>query len=113
MCLGRPADQSVMVVKFLGTFTGLGSAERLQTYFAENKRGRAEFELLTSNNSKRSSTSVEAGMQGDEPESLLYGYMAISEDLDLVDFHTKNYCEVKSKQEIVDLDNAPVKPDER
>ncbi|KAI9157787.1 hypothetical protein LWI28_028111 [Acer negundo] len=114
VCLGRPADQSVMVVKFLGTFTGLGNAERLHKYFAENKRGRAEFEQLTSNNSKSSSTSMEEGMLGDQAkERLLYGYMGISEDLDLVDFHTKNYCEVKSKQEIVDLDNAPVKPDER
>ncbi|KAL5800439.1 hypothetical protein ACOSQ4_033323 [Xanthoceras sorbifolium] len=114
VCLGRPADQSIMVVKFLGTFTGLGSAERLHKYFAENQRGRAEFELLTSNKGKSSSTNMEAEMPGDQAEeSLLYGYMGISEDLDLVDFHTKNYCEIKSKQEIVDLDNAPVKPDER
>jgi hypothetical protein len=44
VCLGKPADQSVMLVKFLGTFTGLGNAEKLHKYFAEKKHGREEFE---------------------------------------------------------------------
>lgn len=111
MCLGRPADQSVMVVKFLGTFTGLGNAEKLHKYFVEHKHGRAEFVQLTSSNS-RSSINVEAQMDGDKlEEQLLYGYMGVSEDLDSVDFNTKKYCFIKSKKEILDLANAPVKPD--
>ncbi|KAH9768911.1 hypothetical protein WN944_018735 [Citrus x changshan-huyou] len=111
VCLGRPADQSVMVVKFLGTFTGLGNAEKLHKYFVEHKHGRAEFVQLTSSNS-RSSINVEAQMHGDKlEEQLLYGYMGVSEDLDSVDFNTKKYCFIKSKKEILDLANAPVKPD--
>ncbi|KAJ4720629.1 Suppressor of gene silencing protein [Melia azedarach] len=115
VCLGRPADQSVMVVKFLGTFTGLESAERLHKYFAERKHGRAEFARLTSNSSRSSSSNwLEAGIQGDKlKEQLLYGYMGISEDLDSADFNTKKYCFIKSKKEILDLANAPVRTDER
>lgn len=112
MCLGRPADQSVMVAKFLGTFTGLGNAEKLHKYFVEHKQGRSEFLRLTSSNSR--SNNEEAGMQGDKlEEQLLYGCLGISEDLDSVDFNTKKYCSIKSKNEILDLANDPVKPDER
>ncbi|XP_022765560.1 uncharacterized protein LOC111310398 [Durio zibethinus] len=112
VCLGRPADQSIMVVKFLGTFTGLAMAERLQKYFVENKRGRVEFQRITLNNDK--SSIEEIGIQGDKlEEQLLYGYMAIAEDLDKLDFHNRKWCLVKSKKEIQDLANDPVKIDER
>ncbi|PRQ56182.1 putative XS domain-containing protein [Rosa chinensis] len=107
MCLGKPADQSVVLVKFLGTFTGLGNAERIHKYFAEQNRGRADFERATSNNGKI----VEAGMQVDSVEErFLHGYMGIAEDLDKVDFNTRNWSLIKSKKEIQDLANAPVKP---
>ncbi|KAB2627108.1 hypothetical protein D8674_020726 [Pyrus ussuriensis x Pyrus communis] len=110
ICLGKPADQSVLVVKFLGTFTGLGDAERIQKHFAEHQRGRVDFERATSSNGKI----VEAAMQGDNAEErFLYGYMGIVEDLDKVDFHTRSWTVIKSKKEIQDLANAPVKPDER
>ncbi|KAL6125522.1 hypothetical protein ACLB2K_073579 [Fragaria x ananassa] len=107
MCLGKPADQSVVLVKFLGTFTGLGNAERIHKYFAEQNRGRADFERATSNNGNI----VEAGIQGDSVEErLLHGYMGIADDLDRVDFNTRNWSLIKSKKEIQDLANAPVKP---
>ncbi|BFG21086.1 hypothetical protein CerSpe_073600 [Prunus speciosa] len=110
MCLGKPADQSMLVVKFLGTFTGLGDAERIHKHFAEHKRGRVDFEQATSSNGEI----IEAGMQGDNvEEQILYGYMGIVEDLDKVDFHTRNWTVIKSKKEIQDLADAPVKPDER
>lgn len=110
MCLGKPADQSMLVVKFLGTFTGLGDAERIHKHFAEHKRGRVDFEQATSSNGEIR----EAGMQGDNvEEQILYGYMGIVEDLDKVDFHTRNWTVIKSKKEIQDLADAPVKPDER
>ena len=112
MCLGRPADQSIMVVKFLGTFTGLEMAERLHKYLVENKRGRLEFQRITSNNGK--SSIEETGIQGDRlEEQLLYGYMAIAEDLDKLDFHNRKWSLIKSKKEIQDLANDPVKIDER
>ncbi|GMY23348.1 hypothetical protein FCV25MIE_18589 [Fagus crenata] len=111
--LGSPADKSVMIIKFLGTFTGLGDTERLHKYFAENKRGREDFERLTSNNG-RSGESWDAGMEGEKVEEhILYGYMGIAEDLDRVDFNTKKSCLIKSKMEIQDLANAPLRPDEK
>ena len=113
VCLGRPSDKSVMVIKFLGTFTGLGDAEKLHKYFDENKRGRVDFERITSNNGK-SSKSWDAGNQGEKVEEhILYGYMGIAEDLDKVDYNTRKSCVVKSKMEIQDLANAPLRPDER
>lgn len=113
VCLGKPADQSVMLVKFLGTFTGLGNAERLHKYFAENNHGREEFDQKAADNSKIGN-SWETGMQGLKlEEHLLYGYMGIAEDLDRLDFNTKKWIMLKSKKEIQDLANAPVKTDDR
>ncbi|PPR90519.1 hypothetical protein GOBAR_AA30159 [Gossypium barbadense] len=106
VCLGRPADQSVMVVKFLGTFTGLAMAERLHKYFVENKRGRKEF-------TSKNKGDEEMGKPGEGEEQLLYGYMGVSEDLDKLDFHNRKWSVVKSKKEILDLANDPVKTDER
>ncbi|XP_012459167.1 uncharacterized protein LOC105779791 [Gossypium raimondii] len=106
VCLGRPADQSVMVVKFLGTFTGLAMAERLHKYFVENKRGRKEF-------TSKNKGDEEMGKPDEGEEQLLYGYMGVSEDLDKLDFHNRKWSVVKSKKEILDLANDPVKTDER
>ncbi|XVE75537.1 hypothetical protein DITRI_Ditri12bG0101600 [Diplodiscus trichospermus] len=109
--LGRPADQSIMVVKFLGTFTGLAMAERLHKYLVENKRGRLEFQRIASSNGK--SSMEEMGIQGDKlEEQLLYGYMAIAEDMDKLDYHSRKWSLIKSKKEIQDLANDPVKNDE-
>lgn len=108
VCLGKPADQSVMVVKFLGTFTGLGDAEKLHRYFAECKRGRLDLELAMSNNIE-----IDINREaGNLEEQILYGYLGISEDLDRVDYITRNSGLIKSKKEIQDLANAPVKPKE-
>ena len=71
MCLDRPADHSVMVVKFQGTFSGLEDAGRLHGYYAENNHGRADLEKINYNNGK-SSNSREAGMQQDKPEEVFY-----------------------------------------
>ncbi|RVW34143.1 hypothetical protein CK203_092834 [Vitis vinifera] len=111
MCLGKPADHSVMVVKFLGTFSGLEDAVKLHKYYAGNNHGRADLEKINYNNGK-SSSSTEAGMQPDKPEEVvLYGYMGIAEDLDKLDFDSKRRCLIQSKQEIRELADAPVKPD--
>ncbi|KAJ4840811.1 hypothetical protein Tsubulata_036272 [Turnera subulata] len=110
--LGKPADQSVMLVKFLGTFTGLGNAEKLHKYFTENRRGRLEFEQMTSNNSE-GSHSFETEKTGEKlEEQLLYGYIGIAEDFDRLDFNTKNWIIIKSRKEIQDLANAPVKAED-
>lgn len=112
VCLGRPADQSVMVIKYRGTFSGLESAEKLNKYFSENNRGRLEFQQIISSSGK-SSSSTEEGESEKEGEKLedllLYGYMAISEDLDKLDFNNRKYSLIKSRKEIQELANAPVK----
>ncbi|KAJ7970551.1 putative Suppressor of gene silencing protein [Quillaja saponaria] len=46
VCLGKPADQSVAMVKCLGTFSGLLDAERLHKYFCASHRGRVDFEQV-------------------------------------------------------------------
>ncbi|KAL5568889.1 hypothetical protein UlMin_025464 [Ulmus minor] len=108
ICLGKPADQSVMVVKFLGTFSGLGDAEKLHKNFAESKRGRVDFEVATSNNGE-----ININTEGGKvEENIFYGYVGIAEDLDKVDFSTRNTCLIKSKREILELANDPVKPEE-
>lgn len=109
---GKPGNSSVIVVRFLGTFSGLQDAERLHKYFVENKRGRVDFGRGGSSSIKgksRSSSNEEGGQKN--VELVLYGYMGISEDLDKVDIDTKRKCSIKSKKEIHDLENAPVKPE--
>ncbi|XP_021769601.1 uncharacterized protein LOC110733838 [Chenopodium quinoa] len=111
ICLGNPGDHSVILVKFLGTFSGLQEAERLHKIFLGRKHGRVDFEQAISGIEP-----VDELAQGDNPvekveDGLLYGYMGISEDLDSVDFDTKKRCSVKSKKEIHELADAPVKPE--
>ncbi|CAI9759803.1 unnamed protein product [Fraxinus pennsylvanica] len=112
VCLGNPGNTIIMVVKFLGTVTGLQDAEKLKKYFEENKRGRADFEKLASVKGK-SRNGHEAGTKaGKLDELFLYGYMGIAEDLDKVDFDTKRRCSVRSYKEIQDIANDPVKFDQ-
>ncbi|KAA8534522.1 hypothetical protein F0562_032039 [Nyssa sinensis] len=110
VCLGKPANHSILVVKFLGTFSGLQDAEKLHNYFAENKHGRTDFERTASSKGKSSKSG--GGMQGRNAEELvLYGYLGNAEELDKVDFDIKRKCTIKSKKEILDLANAPVRPE--
>ncbi|KAJ4970807.1 hypothetical protein NE237_003906 [Protea cynaroides] len=100
VCHGRPANQSVMVVKFGPTFSGLQDAERLHKYYSENKRGRVEFQQINANS---------GSVQGDEVERVLYGYLGIAEDLYKLDFGTKGRALVKSKKDIQAIADAPLK----
>lgn len=108
--IGNPANHSIMLVKFLGTFSGLQDAEKLQKYFTENKRGRIDFEKIAFGKGK-SSKSGEGKKGGELDELVLYGYMGIAEDLDQIDYDTKRKCSIKSKKEIQDIADAPVKPE--
>lgn len=104
--LGKPANCSIMLVKFLGTFSGLQEAERIHQYFAKNNRGRKEIEQMSCGKGK---SKGENGNGDKDGEGVLFGYMGIAEDLDKVDFDTKRKCSIKSKKEIHDLADAPVK----
>ncbi|KAK7391460.1 hypothetical protein VNO78_19876 [Psophocarpus tetragonolobus] len=111
LCLGKPADQSTVLVKFLGTFGGLADAERLHKYLCDNNRSRNEYERVKSEGIKR--CTIRETEAGDKVESILYGYVGIADDLDKLDFNSKKWSMVKSRKEIDDLDKAPVKTDER
>ncbi|ONK57398.1 uncharacterized protein A4U43_C09F110 [Asparagus officinalis] len=104
VCRGKPANQSVLVVKFSPTLSGLQEAERLHNFYADKNRGRQGFEELTSNHGNR-----EARVEKDE--ELLYGYMAVAEDLDKLDPETKKRSLVKSKKDIKAVADAPLKID--
>ncbi|XP_043691793.1 uncharacterized protein LOC122642404 [Telopea speciosissima] len=105
VCHGRPANQSVMVVKFCPTFSGFQDAERLHNYYTENKRGREEFQQINANRSNGNAEIV----LGDETEQVLFGYLGIAEDLNKVDFETKKRALVKSKKDIKAIADAPLK----
>lgn len=111
LCLGKPADQSVILVKFLGTFVGLADAERLHKYLSDSNRGRAECETVKYDGIK--SCNIRETDEGDKVENILYGYVGIAEDFDKLDFNSKKWSLIKSRKEIDDLDKAPVKTDER
>ncbi|KAK4761762.1 hypothetical protein SAY87_029646 [Trapa incisa] len=93
ICLGNPADQSVMIVKFLGTFSGFRNALKLGQFFADDKLGRIDLQKLISSGCHGRGTNgspSSSGLSGEEEaEKILYGYMGIAEDLDKVDFRTK------------------------
>lgn len=98
MCRGKPANQSILVVTFNATFSGLREAERLHKLFAENKHGRVEFQKISSAGLKNSSNGNQDSLA--DEANCLYGYLGIAEDLDKLETETKKWCVVKSKREI-------------
>ncbi|ONI01094.1 hypothetical protein PRUPE_6G121100 [Prunus persica] len=98
VCRGKPANQSILVVTFNATFSGLREAERLHKLFAENKHGRVEFHKISSAGLRNSSNGKQE-LLADEA-NCLYGYLGIAEDLDKLETETKKRCVVKSKREI-------------
>ncbi|KAL0557171.1 hypothetical protein IC582_005689 [Cucumis melo] len=96
MSLGCPADQSVIALKFLPTFSGLTDAERLNKFFSENRRGREDFEVAKCNNG-------EVKMEGNKiEEEVLYGYLGTAEDLVDVELNARKFM-IKSKKEILEM----------
>lgn len=103
MSLGCPADQSVMVLKFLPTFSGLTDAERLNKFFLEKRHGRVNFEQSKGLNGKGNDVGKTAEGNEIEEEEVLYGYLGIAEDLDSVEFNIRKSSSIKSKKEILEL----------
>ncbi|KAE9461308.1 hypothetical protein C3L33_06761, partial [Rhododendron williamsianum] len=100
VCQGKPAN-ATMVVKFSGTFSGFQEAEKLHKIYADNKHGRTEFQSINPNDTEKASAS--------KVEEFLYGYMGIADDLDKLDFITKKRRFVRSKKEIQEIADAPLK----
>ncbi|KAK3015861.1 hypothetical protein RJ639_006549, partial [Escallonia herrerae] len=107
VCRGKPANQSILVVKFKPTLSGLKEAERLHNFYDESKQGRAEFQHIESINS--SNTEETPKKSADKVENVLFAYLGRAEDLDKIDIETRKRCLVKSKKEIVDIADAPLK----
>lgn len=105
VCNGKPANQSVMLVKFNGTLSGLREAERFHKSYVKSKHGRAELKQLKSESGSSRGKNVASSEREDE---FLYGYLGIAEDLDKLDFDTKKRCILKSKKQILSIVVAPI-----
>lgn len=104
---GKPGDQSVLLVKYKPTLSGLQESERLHKHFHGTNHGRQEFLQITAN--KSSSENGEAPVQ--KVEELLYGYMAVLDDMDKLDPEIKRRCVIKSKKDIEAIADAPLNAD--
>ncbi|KAL0460083.1 UNVERIFIED_CONTAM: hypothetical protein Slati_0635500 [Sesamum latifolium] len=105
VCNGKPANQSVILVKFNGTLSGLQEAESFHQNYIKSKHGRAELKQLKS---KHGSSIGWTGAISSDTEEILYGHLGIAEDLDKLDFDTKKRCILRSKKEILSIANAPL-----
>ncbi|KAL0436325.1 UNVERIFIED_CONTAM: hypothetical protein Sradi_0340400 [Sesamum radiatum] len=105
VCNGKPANQSVILVKFNGTLSGLQEAESFHQNYIKSEHGRAELKQLKS---KYGSSSGWTGAISSDTEEVLYGHLGIAEDLDKLDFDTKKRCILRSKKEILSISNAPL-----
>lgn len=106
VCNGKPANQSVMLVKFNGTLSGLQEAERFHLSYIESEHGRAELkQLISKSGCSRGGSQVKSSGRED---NFLYGYLGIAEDLDKLDFDTKKRCVLKSKKHILSIVDVPI-----
>lgn len=103
---GKPANQSILMVKFSATLSGLQEAERLSDIYAHRKHGRAEFQHISCGHSGGSDGETKEALT-DKVGKILYGYLGIAEDLDKLDFETKKRSSVRSKKQIKDIAVAP------
>ncbi|KAJ8568452.1 hypothetical protein K7X08_027985 [Anisodus acutangulus] len=103
---GKPANQSILMVKFSATLSGLEEAERLCDVYAHRKHGRAEFQRISSGHSGSGDDETKEPLT-DKVGKILYGYLGIAEDLDKVDFETKKRSSVRSRKQIKDIAVAP------
>ncbi|CAA6660718.1 unnamed protein product [Spirodela intermedia] len=94
VCGGKPSDQRTLLVKFMATFSGLQEADRLHRLFTERKHGRKELD---------DAASMQSSGDGAEPQ------VEGGSDLDRLDPETKRRCILKSRREIEDIADAPVK----
>ncbi|KAI3992369.1 hypothetical protein MKX01_030090 [Papaver californicum] len=110
VCRGKPANQSIMVVTFNSTFSGMQEAQRLHNYYTDKKRGRADFLRINSKSGEKSEES-HGELAKNVSHDVLYGYMGTAEDLDKLDFGSKSKCIVKSKKDIQAIAVAPLETD--
>ena len=90
---GKPANQSVFVVKFPPTISGFQEAVRIHDHFSAENHGKEALEQMKGAKGKRAAPV-------DKLEELLYAHIALAEDLGYLDDETKKRCVVRSKSEV-------------
>ncbi|KQJ92045.1 uncharacterized protein LOC104584771 isoform X2 [Brachypodium distachyon] len=101
---GKPANQSVFVVKFLPTISGFQEAMRIDEHFAAENHGKEDLQQIRGEKGK-------SAAPADKLEELLYAHVAVAEDLGYLDDETKKRCVVRSKSEIEAKANATLNLD--
>lgn len=101
VCKGKPANLSIMLVKFNGTLSGLREAEKLHRSYVQSRPRRAEPEQ-----SKAEIGSSSGATQSDRELDILNGHLGNAEDMDKLDFDTKKRCVLRSKKEILSIVDA-------
>ncbi|KAL5213147.1 hypothetical protein ABZP36_023994 [Zizania latifolia] len=92
ICYGKPANQSVFLVKFLPTISGFQEAMIIHEHFSTKNRGKEEFQDIKGGKGKKAAPV-------DVLEELLYAHIAVAEDLGYLDDETKKRCVVRSKND--------------
>ncbi|TKW07309.1 hypothetical protein SEVIR_7G297400v4 [Setaria viridis] len=90
---GRPANQSVFLVKFQPTISGFQEAMRINDYFSSRNHGKEEFQQMRDGKGKKAAPV-------DNLEELLYAHIAVVEDLVYLDEEAKRRCKIRSKKEV-------------
>ncbi|KAL6906145.1 hypothetical protein ACP4OV_003746 [Aristida adscensionis] len=89
---GRPANQSVFLVKFQPTISGFQEAMKVHGHFATRNHGKEEFQQMKSGKGKQA-------VPIDNLEELLYAHIGVAEDLGYLDEETKKRCVIRSKKD--------------
>ena len=90
---GRPANQSVFLVKFQPTISGFQEAMRIHHHFSSRNLGKEEFQQMRDGKGKKAALV-------DNLEELLYAHIAVVEDLVYLDKEAKRRCKIRSKKEV-------------
>ncbi|RLM99997.1 uncharacterized protein C2845_PM06G11920 [Panicum miliaceum] len=90
---GRPANQSVFLVKFQPTISGFQEAMRIHNHFSSRNHGKEEFQQMRDGKGKKAALV-------DNLEELLHAHIAVVEDLDYLDEEAKRRCKIRSKKEV-------------
>ncbi|CAL4903987.1 unnamed protein product [Urochloa decumbens] len=93
ICHGRPANQSVFLVKFQPTISGFQVAMRIDDHFSSRNHGKEEFLQMRDGKGKKAAPI-------DNLEELLYAHIAVVEDLIYLDEEAKRRCKIRSKREV-------------
>ncbi|GLJ23462.1 hypothetical protein SUGI_0444210 [Cryptomeria japonica] len=102
---GKEGHKGVVLVKFSSSFIGLQEAERLHKYFQGYCRGRKDWLRLQSSCTGKSDDDedpdlVRADKETNRKRRVLYGYIGIAEDLEILDIDTRRKVSVKSREDM-------------